>query len=145
MTLLRMRLQMTLSVISRLMFPHDITQDQDAAGFATDYFQSQEAADQSPALRHTICTSPDAASASLQWTHPHAHLCTLMPALLVICRNLCRVWGDSSIQIPNTHVKSMCSYNLRAGNVNTIRSLELADQPTAKAASLGSVRDPVLK
>lgn len=140
-----MRLQMTLSVISRLMVPYDITQDQDAAGFATDHFPSQEAADQSPALRHTICTSPDAASASLQWTHPHPHLCTLLPAFLVICRNLCRVWGDSSIQIPNTHVKStmMCSCNLRARNVNTVRSLELADQPTAKAASLGSVRDPV--
>lgn len=34
-----MRLQMTLSVISRLMVPYDITQDQDAAGFATDHFK----------------------------------------------------------------------------------------------------------
>ena len=39
MTLLRMRLQMTLSVIPRLMVPYDITQDQDAAGLLQITFQ----------------------------------------------------------------------------------------------------------
>lgn len=147
MTRLRMRLQMALSVITRLMVPYDITQDQDAAGFATDHFQSQGAADRSPAgaiSGHVNCTSPDAISASFQCTHPLFHLPTLVPLFLIICRNLCRVCGERLSSDPQHPSKStvVCSCNPGAGGVNTVRSLELADQPTAKAASLGSVRDP---